>query len=268
MDGRECTQREQIFTESMSQLLRKPDFVATLSHLIPTVSLYMNLRSSRSLHSISENNYYDLSYFAILCLELANFVVSVSTSLEINLLESAIRCAERCLKEPLFYHVFSAQGSISWLCSAVNSVYVVLKRFFLENHQPLPLATVACFKNAIVEDSETLIAQHACYQTVTLIAWLERNNASNCSQTLSRSLLAALKSIVVSLSRMPLLNSFALTPPSYFKLVEGVQLSGQLCTQVPPLPIKYLQEVDVLEEFIFRCVHEKIWICLYSVFEI
>ncbi len=54
------------------------------------------------------------------------------------------------------------------------------------------------------------------------------------------------------LARLPLVNSYARTPPLVWKLGWMPSPGGDMRTRLPPLPLEYLQEKDVLREFIFR----------------
>lgn len=57
----------------------------------------------------------------------------------------------------------------------------------------------------------------------------------------------------MSLSRLPLANSYVATPPDVWQQGWAHELSGPSHTFVPPLPIDYLQDADVLRQLIFRC---------------
>ena len=56
----------------------------------------------------------------------------------------------------------------------------------------------------------------------------------------------------VGLARLPLVNSYARTPPLVWKLGWMPSPLGELRTRLPPLPLDYLQEKDILKEFIYR----------------
>lgn len=243
------TNEEEVFSKLMTELFSTENFFNDLSNLIPSIILYMDSCSKCPLYEMPENSYTDLSHFAVLCLESINYLINVNNSIKINFIDLALCCAEKCLKEPLFLQVFSSVDNISWLCSCVNSIYIFVKYFLLDG-KSLPLDDVDCFKSNLF-NVEALSSGHACYQLSNLITWLEKSKNTHCS-IVTNSFIENVKSITISLSRMSLLNSFALTPPSYLKVTDGIQLSGIFLTHVPPLPIKYLQEVDILEEFIFR----------------
>ena len=48
------------------------------------------------------------------------------------------------------------------------------------------------------------------------------------------------------------MNSYARTPPLVWKMGWVPSPSGEMRTTLPPLPLDFLQEKDVLQEFIFR----------------
>jgi hypothetical protein len=60
------------------------------------------------------------------------------------------------------------------------------------------------------------------------------------------------RSLIVGLSRLPLVNSYVATPPDVWRHGWAVELSGPYNTSVPPLPVDYLQDTDVLQQLIFR----------------
>ena len=61
-----------------------------------------------------------------------------------------------------------------------------------------------------------------------------------------------LRNIIVQLARLPLVNSYVRTPPVIWKMGWMPSPSGDMRTSLPPLPVDFLQERDVLREFIFR----------------
>ena len=58
--------------------------------------------------------------------------------------------------------------------------------------------------------------------------------------------------VILGLARLSLVNSYARTPPLVWKLGWMPSPSGDMRTRLPPLPLDYLQEKDVLKEFIYR----------------
>lgn len=56
----------------------------------------------------------------------------------------------------------------------------------------------------------------------------------------------------MGLSRLPLVNSYVATPPDVWRQGWAPELSGPCRTFVPPLPVDYLQDIDVLQQLVFR----------------
>lgn len=58
--------------------------------------------------------------------------------------------------------------------------------------------------------------------------------------------------IFSALARLPALNSYARTPSLVWKLGWTPTPFGELKTHLPPLPVDYLKDKDVLKEFVSR----------------
>ncbi|XP_072319509.1 huntingtin isoform X9 [Eucyclogobius newberryi] len=61
-----------------------------------------------------------------------------------------------------------------------------------------------------------------------------------------------LRNIVISLSRLPLVNSYTRVPPLVWKLGWSPQPGGEFGTSMPEIPVDFLQEKDVFREFLYR----------------
>lgn len=61
-----------------------------------------------------------------------------------------------------------------------------------------------------------------------------------------------LRNIVISLSRLPLVNSYTRVPPLVWKLGWSPQPGGEFGTSLPEIPVDFLQEKDVFREFLYR----------------
>uniref|UniRef100_UPI003AAC632E huntingtin isoform X2 n=1 Tax=Centroberyx gerrardi TaxID=166262 RepID=UPI003AAC632E len=61
-----------------------------------------------------------------------------------------------------------------------------------------------------------------------------------------------LRNIVISLSRLPLVNSYTRVPPLVWKLGWSPRPGGEFGTTLPEIPVDFLQEKDVFREFLYR----------------
>ncbi|XP_077461112.1 huntingtin isoform X5 [Stigmatopora argus] len=61
-----------------------------------------------------------------------------------------------------------------------------------------------------------------------------------------------LRNIVISIARLPLVNSFTRVPPLVWKLGWSPHPAGEFGTTLPEIPMDFLQEKDVFREFLYR----------------
>ncbi|XP_070613102.1 huntingtin isoform X1 [Erythrolamprus reginae] len=61
-----------------------------------------------------------------------------------------------------------------------------------------------------------------------------------------------LRNIIISLSRLPLVNSYARVPLLVWKLGWSPKPTGEFGTTFPEIPVEFLQEREVFKEFIYR----------------
>lgn len=218
---------------------------------------------------IPDTSFEDIIKFAVICLEFINYLIT-DTSFNFNFIDCALDCANTIFKEVHLCSILALDTHISWLCSAINSLYKLVN-FLLLDGEPLPCLPKDNLKSTL-DNLETLSAGHACYQASILIEWLSKVQTKPLN--IPKFLYINIKSTIISLSRLPLVNSYVLIPPTAWKNGWLSELSGTFNTQASPLPIDYLQEIDILEEFIFRInlmgwinrqQFEETWMCLLSV---
>ncbi|KAJ8000512.1 hypothetical protein DPEC_G00180890 [Dallia pectoralis] len=61
-----------------------------------------------------------------------------------------------------------------------------------------------------------------------------------------------LRNIIISLSRLPLVNSYTRVPALVWKLGWSPRPGGEFGTTLPEIPVEFLQEKDVFREFLYR----------------
>uniref|UniRef100_A0AAY4AQL9 Huntingtin n=1 Tax=Denticeps clupeoides TaxID=299321 RepID=A0AAY4AQL9_9TELE len=61
-----------------------------------------------------------------------------------------------------------------------------------------------------------------------------------------------LRNVIISLARLPLVNSYTRVPPLVWKLGWSPRRGGEFGTVLPEIPVEFLQEKDVFREFLYR----------------
>ncbi|CAH0556043.1 unnamed protein product [Brassicogethes aeneus] len=268
---RAVTSSEVTYSSQMTQLFKNEDFFDLLHSLTPSLSSYITSLPDFKTLKIPDNNFEDIIKFGVILLESINFLIgNQNTCLNVSLIDKALHCSELIFKENRLCGILASDSHISWLSSAVNSLYKLVN-FLLLNEEPLP--SIPKYSLTIsLENIETSSAGQACHQLYVLVSWLDK--IKNTVPNIPKFLLSNVRSVVVSLSRMSVVNSYVLIPTKVWKTGWEPKMSGTFFTQVPPLPIELLQEIDILEEYIFRITllgwtsrqqFEETWMCLLSV---
>ncbi|XP_071441491.1 huntingtin [Hetaerina americana] len=309
--GRAPTQKEDRYSSRLGELFADSEFWDALFQIIPSLTCYLHglprlsstlssvtqeqdgesnvenqekpIPSKNSLYQVPEESIEDLSKFGILCLEAANWLVMQENgshpkpqSLHYALEGAAAMLSCSVLSAWLAGDPSSNNSShlsVTWIASGVSAV-TRLTTFLLggEQHLPYPFSIASSGLAGALEDPEKITSAHPCLQIAALIHWLERTKVK--MPNIPKFLATPLKCIVIGLARMPLVNSYALVPPEALKQGWKVEPTGSYKTQLPPLPIEYLQEVEVLEQFIFRVAllgwisrqqFEEMWVAFLSV---
>lgn len=266
--GREATSSEIKYSNRVTEIFSENMFFNFFYNTMSPLTCYVTSLPLFPTIKIPDESFEDLIKFAVICLEFVNYLLCDS-SLNVNFIDNAINCANSIFKEIHLCSILALDTHVSWLCSAINSIYKLVN-VFLQDAEPLPLLPKNNLKSTL-ENLETASAGHACYQASILIEWLsKKRNKTNIPKFLYKTI----KSIIISLSRLPLINSYVLIPPTAWKTGWQSELSGTFNTQASLLPIEHFQDIDILEEFIFRInllgwtsrqQFEETWMCFLSV---
>uniref|UniRef100_A0A1Y1K0T3 Huntingtin n=1 Tax=Photinus pyralis TaxID=7054 RepID=A0A1Y1K0T3_PHOPY len=264
--GRKEQPQESKYSHRVTELYSDNLFWNFLYDIIPAVTRYIDSLTD-VVPSIPSANLDDFVKFAVVCLESINFMVDLDKNINIHYVDMAVTCSKVILTNSCFRDILVDDNVTSWLCSAVNSLYKLVFNLLLGG-QPLPDIPKYGLSTAL-ENLEKVSRAHAVHQLSVLICWVEKHELS--SIPFPKTLYCTIKDIIVALGRKPFAYSYLLIPLGAWK--NGLQAPNN-DTEVPPLPIEFLQEVDVLEEFIFRTTllgwtsrqqFEETWMCLLSV---
>ena len=94
----------------------------------------------------------------------------------------------------------------------------------------------------------------ACDQISDLVRCIHVNLEQQISKkpTVPQHLIGPFYTAIVSLARLPLVNTYARTPHLVWKIGWMPTPEGPLKTELPPVPIEILKEKEVLNEFVLR----------------
>lgn len=265
----------------LDELLNESMYWDVLFMLIPAVKAYMKTLSKLAkydLAKIDRKSEEDLAKLAILCLEATHWMVRCDErnlkKLRPTEMDFALSCASEIFKHPGPSKIVGDVAKYSWVCSAAASLTRTVE-YLLTTIDALPIVDGHGL-DAAFEDEDTKDFARASTRMAALVAWLEQCQKEGSSRCIPRYLFDTLEDLIVSISRQPLVNSYVLTPPLVWKQNWNAVGSGPTKCYFPLLPSEsnLLQEVDILEQFIYRInllgwvsrlQFEEIWMALLGV---
>lgn len=273
--------KELKYATRFSELLSDTLYWEILFTIIPTVKIYMKTLPKLAKYNVAKIDVKfeeDIAKFSMLCLELAHWMIYSDRKnvrkLRPHDMYLALSCAAEILRHAAPSKIFGDSTRYTWVCSAAISLTKVVESV-LTTMDPLSTVDSQALEPAF-RDDDTKDYARACVQMASIVAWLEKCQIEDSTRNIPPYLFDTIKSLVISVSRQPLVNSYILTPPLVWK--RGCHVVGSSPTKCyfPLLSSEsnLLQEVDILEQFIHRVnllgwtsrsQFEEIWMAFLSV---
>ncbi|KAM4854776.1 huntingtin [Thomomys bottae] len=176
-------------------------------------------------------------------------------------LQAGLDCCCLALQVPGLCSAISSAEFVTHVCSLIHCVRFLLEAIVVQPGDQLlsperRLNTAATVREEEV-DSHTQNPRYvavACEMVAEMVESLQSVLALGHKRNSSMPafLTAVLKNIVISLARLPLVNSYTRVPPLVWKLGWSPKPGGDFGTVFPEIPVEFLQEKEIFKEFIYR----------------
>ncbi|EPQ20418.1 Huntingtin [Myotis brandtii] len=203
----------------------------------------------------------DTVKFVVMTLEaLAWHLIHEQIPLSVDL-QAGLDCCCLALQLPGLRRLLASPEMVTRTCSLVHCVRLLLEAIVVQpGDQLLSLERRTDTPKAAREDggdSRTQSPEHvtaACRTVAELVEALPSVLALGHKRNshMPAFLTSVLRNIVVSLARLPLVNSYTRIPPLVWKLGWSPTPGGDFGTAFPEIPVEFLQEKEVFKEFIYR----------------
>ncbi|XP_027542522.1 huntingtin isoform X1 [Neopelma chrysocephalum] len=176
-------------------------------------------------------------------------------------LQAGLDCCCLTLQQPSLWNLLSSAAHVTYACSLINCIRFIIEAVAVEPGNQLlsperkkntskPLSDGEVESNVLKTKHITaaceLVAEMVeCLQTVLSLG--HKRNSS-----IPAFLTPVLKNIIISLARLPLVNSYTRVPPLVWKLGWSPKPAGDFGTVFPEIPVEFLQEKEIFKEFIYR----------------
>ncbi|XP_035282540.1 huntingtin-like isoform X3 [Anguilla anguilla] len=251
------------YWEKLNDVYGEPGFYQTVLSLCRALSQYLlSLPKLPAALHIRADNAALISGFTRLALELVAWRVlqdQVPLSLD---LQTALSCCCLALQQPSVWSLLASAACVSQACSVIRCVRLLIQAVAVEPGEELlrleRKRTSA--ERAAQEDqvdavsTDNVCARKACEVMAELVDALQSTLALGHPRNsrIPAFLTPPLRNVVISLARLPLVNSYTRVPPLVWKLGWSPRPSGELGTMLPEIPVEFLQEKDVFREFLYR----------------
>ncbi|KAF1415254.1 Huntingtin, partial [Spheniscus humboldti] len=176
-------------------------------------------------------------------------------------LQAALDCCCLTLQQPSLWNLLASAANVTYACSLINCIRFIIEAVAVEpGNQLLSPERKKNTSKGLSEgegDSNTQKTKHitaACEMVAEMVECLQtvlalghRRNSS-----IPAFLTPVLKNIIISLARLPLVNSYTRVPPLVWKLGWSPKPAGDFGTVFPEIPVEFLQEKEIFKEFIYR----------------
>lgn len=177
-------------------------------------------------------------------------------------LQWALACLCLALQQPCVWNKLSTPQYTTYTCSLVHCLRLIVVAVAVSPGDELLHAEKK--KSKADTDSEedrvdspqndNVCERQACEIMAEMVEGLQSVLAlgHHSNGVIPAFLTPTLRNIIISLSRLPLVNSYTRVPPLVWKLGWSPRPGGEFGTTLPEIPVDFLQEKDVFREFLYR----------------
>ncbi|XP_053560168.1 huntingtin [Bombina bombina] len=211
---------------------------------------------------IQRNKEEDFVKFVVLSVEAVTWhFVHDQIPLSVDL-QAVLDCCCLALQQPNLWNLLASAEFVTQACSLITCIRFIIEAVAVEpgdqllnperkqNSSPkdpggdeidLRLSEAAF----ILTVCETMAEMVDSLQTVLVFGHKRNIN-------IAAFLTPVLRNIIISLARLPVVNGYTRVPPLVWKLGWSPKSGGEFGTSLPEIPVEFLQEKEVLREFIYR----------------
>ncbi|KAK7806163.1 hypothetical protein U0070_021109 [Myodes glareolus] len=203
----------------------------------------------------------DIVKFVVMTLEALSWhLIHEQIPLSLDL-QAGLDCCCLALQVPGLWGLLSSPEYVTHACSLIHCVRFILEAIAVQPGDQLlsPESRSNTPRAVRKEEGDSNIQNpsyitSACEMVAEMVESLQSVLAlgHKRNSTLPSFLTAVLKNIVISLARLPLVNSYTRVPPLVWKLGWSPKPGGDFGTVFPEIPVEFLQEKEILKEFIYR----------------
>ncbi|XP_062852378.1 huntingtin isoform X2 [Trichomycterus rosablanca] len=175
--------------------------------------------------------------------------------------QTSLSCLCLALQQPAVWTLFASRTYFTHTCSVIHCVQLLIYAIAVGPGDQLVKPERKTLHGGQDSEEDTvdsaptnLCEQQCCDIMAELVEALRSVLAlgHHKNGNIPAFLTPTLRNVIISLARLPLVNSYTRVPPLVWKLGWSPRRGGEFGTALPEIPVEFLQEKDVLREFLYR----------------
>ncbi|XP_068584979.1 huntingtin isoform X2 [Cebidichthys violaceus] len=255
--------QSQPYWTQLAAVYDEPGFYPRVLSLCRALSQYLLSVSQlpSSLHISSDKEHLITTFTCTAAEVVAWHLLQNQLPLSVDL-QWALSCLCLALQQPCVWNKLSTSEYATHTCSLIYCLHLIIVAVAVSPGDQLlhpEKKKTKAEREAEEDEVDSAHANHMCeWRACEIMAELVEGLQSILALGHHRNsafpafLTPTLRNIVISLSRLPLVNSYTRVPPLVWKLGWSPQPGGEYGTTLPEIPVDFLQEKDVFREFLYR----------------
>lgn len=174
--------------------------------------------------------------------------------------QMSVSCLCLALQQPSVWTDFASRTYLTHTCSVIHCVHLLIYAVTVGPGDQLVRPERKTHADRDSEEDQVdsakgnLCEQQCCEIMAELVESLQSVLAvgHHRNSNIPAFLTPTLRNVIISLARLPLVNSYTRIPPLVWKLGWSPRRGGEFGTALPEIPVEFLQEKDVFREFLYR----------------
>uniref|UniRef100_A0A671NZB9 Huntingtin-like n=1 Tax=Sinocyclocheilus anshuiensis TaxID=1608454 RepID=A0A671NZB9_9TELE len=171
-------------------------------------------------------------------------------------MQMSLSCLCLALQQPVVWTHFASHTYLTHTCSIIHCVQLLIHAVAVGPGDQLLRPERKTLEQAEdeLDSADKQLEWRCCEIMAELVEGLQSVLAlgHHRNKNIPAFLTPTLRNVIISLARLPIVNSYTRIPPLVWKLGWSPRPSGEFGTALPEIPVEFLQEKDVFREFLYR----------------
>ncbi|XP_022540225.2 huntingtin isoform X5 [Astyanax mexicanus] len=247
------------YWNALSSVYGEPGFYQTVLSVCAALSQYLlalpKLPTALQIPPAAEHLITSFSTIAIelVAWRLLQDRLPLSVDVQISL-----SCLCLALQQPAVWTHFASRAYLTHTCSIIHCIQLLIYSVAVgpgdQLVKPEKKSHSDSEEDQVDSAPDNVCEQQCCEIMAELVESLQSvlSLGHHRNSNIPAFLTPTLRNVIISLARLPLVNSYTRIPPLVWKLGWSPRRGGEFGTSLPEIPVEFLQEKDVFREFLYR----------------